>query len=94
MALIETNEGKRFGRFTDLIWDKSKTWKKSLNSFIFSLDKMEIYYNKSHKNSIYCYNGGNQNYLGFGEGHDFKLYDNCNINNECYLNLKLRKINI
>ena len=32
---------------------------------------MEIYYNKSDKNSIYCYESGNQNYLGFGEGHEF-----------------------
>ena len=84
LSLVETNEGRRFGGFTDITWDQSESWKKSNNSFIFSLDNKEVYYNKSGKDSIYCYNSKSQHGLAFGEGHDFKLYDNCNLNNQSY----------
>ena len=53
-------------------------------SFIFSLDNKEIYYSKIGKNSIYCYSSLNPNFLGFGEGHDFKLCSGCNKNNSSY----------
>ena len=75
----------RFGGFTEETWDQSQTWKKGPKSFIFSLDKKEIYYNKNDSDSIYCY-GIDDNGLAFGSGHDFKLSNNCNENNLSYDN--------
>jgi len=80
VTLIETKEGKRFGGFTEEIWDQSDSYKKDPKSFIFSLDNREIYYCKEGKNAICCYLSNDKNILGFGEGHDFKLYENCNDN--------------
>ena len=84
VAFIETKNGRRFGGFTEVKWDQSQTWKKGPNSFIFSLDNKEIYYIKNNEDCIYCYNRENSNFLAFGSGHDFKLYDNCNKNNNAY----------
>ena len=83
MAFIETTDGRRFGGFTEEVWDQSG-WKKGPRSFIFSLDNKEIYYLREGKNAIHCYKKGDSNFLGFGEGHDFKLYDNCDKNYICY----------
>ena len=83
MAFIETTDGRRFGGFTEEVWDQSG-WKKGPRSFIFSLDNKEIYYLREGKNAIHCYKKGDSNFLGFGEGHDFKLYDNCDKNYNCY----------
>ena len=83
MAFIETTDGRRFGGFTEEVWDQSG-WKKGPRSFIFSLDNKEIYYLREGKNAIHCYTKGDSNFLGFGEGHDFKLYDNCDKNYICY----------
>ena len=82
VAFIETSDGKRFGGFTEETWDQSSHWKYGPKSFIFSFDNKEIYYVKKGYNSIYCYESGNPNILGFGGGHDFKLWDKCNTN--CY----------
>ena len=84
MAFIETTDGRRFGGFTEEYWDQSDKWKTAPKSFIFSLDNKEIYYFREGKNAIHCYSKGNSNFLGFGEGHDFKLYDNCDKNYICY----------
>ena len=83
MAFIETTDGRRFGGFTEEVWDQSG-WKKGPRSFIFSLDNKEIYYLREGKKAIHCYKKGDSNFLGFGEGHDFKLYDNCDKNYICY----------
>ena len=84
MAFIETTDGRRFGGFTEEYWDQSDKWKTAPKSFIFSLDNKEIYYLREGKNAIHCYKKGDSNFLGFGEGHDFKLYDNCDKNYNCY----------
>ena len=86
ITFILTKYGRRFGGFTEATWDQSGQWKKYPNSFIFSLDNKEIYYIKNNANCILCYKNGNPNFLGFGEGHDFKLYNNCNENNCSYDN--------
>ena len=84
VAFVETIDGKRFGGFTEEVWDQSEIWKKGPKSFIFSLDNKEIYYCKEGKNAIFCYRNDDPNILGFGEGHDFKLYENCDKNYICY----------
>ena len=86
VTFVETTEGKRFGGFTEEVWDQSDSWKKDPKSFIFSLDNKEIYFCKEGKNAICCYPKEDKNFLGFGEGHDFKLYENCNKNFICYDN--------
>ena len=80
ITLIETKEGKRFGGFTEEVWDQSDSYKKAPKSFLFSFDNKEIYYCKEGKNAICCYLNNDKNILGFGEGHDFKLFENCNDN--------------
>ena len=77
VAIVETKKGRRFGGFTEETWDQSKSWKKGPKSFIFSLDNKEIYYYKN-KDSIFCYDNENPNFLAFGDGHDFKLCEKCN----------------
>ena len=86
VAFVETTDGKRFGGFTEEVWDQSDKWKKDPKSFIFSLDRKEIYYCKEGRDAIYCYPSINPNFLGFGEGHDFKLFENCDKNVSCYDN--------
>ena len=83
VSFIETTDGRRFGGFTEETWDENK-WKMAPKSFIFSLDNMEIYYCKSGKKAIDCYKKDDKHFLAFGEGHDFKLYDKCNVNNSSY----------
>ena len=46
--------GKRFGGFTGESWDQSNEYKKDAKSFLFSLDKKEIYYVKDESHAIYC----------------------------------------
>ena len=70
-------KGRRFGGFTDVEWDQSNIWKKGSNSFIFSLDNNEIYYNKNSNYNIRC----NSNYGPTFGGNDFLISDNCDKNN-------------
>ena len=83
VAIVETKKGRRFGGFTEETWDQSKSWKKGPKSFVFSLDNKEIYYYKN-KDSIYCYDNENPNFLAFGDGHDFKLCEKCNEDASAY----------
>ena len=83
VTFVKTKEGRRFGGFTDAIWDQSGSWKTGSNGFIFSLDNKEIYYNKNSSYNIYC-----RSDLGptFGGGSDFHISDNCDKNNNSYDN--------
>lgn len=77
VTFVITSFGRRFGGFTDQAWDQSGSYKSGSNGFIFSLDNKEIYYNQNSSYSIYC----NSSYgPTFGNGHDFYLSNNCNIN--------------
>ena len=64
VTIIETNEGKKFGGFTNENWDKSSEYKKNEKDFVFSLNLNKIY--KLNDNaSIYC--GENEGpYFGYG----------------------------
>ena len=84
VCFIETTDGKRFGGFTEETWENIRTPKKGPESFIFSLDKKEIYYRKNDNCGIYCYPNKSKHFIAFGNGHDFQLYDKCNMNDESY----------
>ena len=49
LIIFLTNNGRRFGGFTDLTWDNEHKYssKRGGNSFIFSLDYQEIYFKKN-----------------------------------------------
>ena len=64
MTIIETNEGKKFGGFTNENWDKSCEYKKNEKDFVFSLNLNKIY-KLNDNGSIYC--GENEGpYFGYG----------------------------
>lgn len=82
VTLVKTKDGnRRFGGFTDAVWDQSNTDKTGSNGFIFSLDNKEIYYNKNNSYNIYCHSGCGP---AFGGGGDFLISDNCDKNNSSY----------
>ena len=83
VTFVKTKEGRRFGGFTDAIWDQSNSYKSGSNGFIFSLDNKEIYYNKNSSRNIYC---GSNDGPTFGGGNDFYISDNCDKNNKSYDN--------
>ena len=78
VTFVLTNNGRRFGGFTDQAWDQSNSYKKGSNGFIFSLDNNEIYYNKNSNYNIYSNSSYGQ---VFGGGYDFYINDGCNTNN-------------
>jgi hypothetical protein len=56
LILIRSNENKRFGGFTSATWDSSSEllYKDDINSFLFSLDRHNIYPNKDFNCAICC----------------------------------------
>ena len=78
VTFIVSNEGRRFGAFTDEKWDSESGIKKGSNCFVFSLNDNEIYYNKDN-NNICCLN----NYgPSFGNG-GLVIYDNIEKGRYC-----------
>ena len=55
IVLIETDKGKRFGGYTSVNWKGKGLNKKDKNSFVFSLDNMEVYENIKGEKAIGCY---------------------------------------
>ena len=88
VTIVKSKEGKRFGGYSDAIWDQSNTYKTGSNCFIFSFDNKEIYYNKDSKYNIYCNSKYGPTFGGGGlfGGHDFKITNNCDQNNYSYDN--------
>ena len=83
ITFVITSIGRRFGGFTDQVWNKSNNYIGGSNGFIFSLDNKEIYYNK---NSSYNINANSSYGPTFGGGFDFYLCNNCNDNYSSYNN--------
>ena len=56
LILIKSNENKRFGGFTSATWDSTSEiiYKDDINSFLFSLDKQNIYPIKNFNCAICC----------------------------------------
>ena len=78
VSFVKSKEGRRFGGFTDVEWDQSGSYKEGSNSFIFSLDNNEIYYNQNSILNISCYSDCGP-IFGYA---DFRISDNCDKNNE------------
>ena len=78
VTLVKTKEGRRFGGFTDAVWDQSFYNKRGSNCFIFSIDNNEIYYNKDSNYNIFC----NKNSGPTFGNNDFSISNDCNKNNK------------
>ena len=72
IVLVETDKGKRFGGFTTCSWSGDCVDKKDEDSFVFSLDKMEIYKNIPGEDAIGCYPKFGPIFLGC----QIRIYDN------------------
>ena len=64
VTIIETNEGKKFGGFTNENWDLFSGYKKNENDFVFSLDLNKIY--KLQDNGSICCGEKEGPYFGYG----------------------------
>jgi len=85
VSIIQSNNNKIFGGFTDQDWTNSANYKTSSNVFLFSITEKQKFFLKPNmaQNSSY----GNASFLAtFGGGHDFCLRDNCNTVNTSYSN--------
>jgi len=85
VSIIQSNNNKIFGGFTDQDWTVSANYKTSSNVFLFSITEKQKFFLKPNmaQNSSY----GNASFLAtFGGGHDFCLSDNCNTVNTSYSN--------
>ena len=55
LTLIKSAGNRRFGGFTQEIWNQTKEkWKNDENAFIFSLDKRKVYPYKKDGRAIFC----------------------------------------
>ena len=85
ITFIKSKDGKRFGGFMDFPLNKDNYYNNKVNSFVFDLNELEIYYNKED-NQIYN-NNYDYNYGPIFEGNKgFKISNNCDINKN-YFNL-------
>lgn len=80
IVLVETKNNKRFGGYTKRTWRGSNIDKMDNDSFIFSLDKKEIYNVIKGKKVIGSYNEISPYFLGA-----FKIYDDAFIKGGCLL---------
>ena len=55
LTLIKSAGNRRFGGFTQEVWNQTKEkWKSDKNAFIFSLDKRKVYTYKKDGRAIFC----------------------------------------
>lgn len=83
VTFILTKDGRLFGGFTDDKWDQSGLVKFGDKGFIFSLNNIQIYYNKNidnNKYNIICNKYNGPIFGNFG----IKISDNCNANYDSY----------
>jgi len=85
VSIIQSNNNKIFGGFTDQDWTVNNTYKNSTNAFLFSITEKEKFLLKPNMAQYSSY--GNASFLAaFGGGYDFYLCDNCNSVNSSYSN--------
>ena len=77
ITFVKTKTGKRFGGYTDLVWDRNHNYNiNKLNIFNFNIDEKDIYYNK-YTDFTKKYNSKYGPILEGDSG--FKISDNCDI---------------
>ena len=95
LILIITDEKRKFGGFTQAVWDKSNKYKYDNKAFLFSLDNYEIYpiLDKYKNKAINC----RENFYAPIFGEDLFLFDGffssqLNKTNEKYYNYSRSKV--
>lgn len=84
LVLIKTEQGIRFGGYTEVTWNNDVDFKADNNAFLFSIERMEKYpITEGTPCAIYCrYDFGPT----FGEGFDLCINDNAKHTNGNYSN--------
>ena len=83
VVFVKDRNGRRFGGFANQEWNSDGKWICDTNSFLFSLDHHECYFNRSKGKILY----GAENYGPlFGQGYDLYLCDKC-FSNKYEINL-------
>jgi len=85
VSIIQSNNNKIFGGFTDQDWTNSGNYKSSCNAFVFSITDKEKFFLKPSMEQ-YSIMASASYLVAFGGGHDFCLSDNCNSVNSSYSN--------
>ena len=82
ITIIKSENGRRFGGYSSISWDKSKAnYSTDGINFLFSLDTLQLYKNTSGSNHTYH----NESYgPTFGGGHDLYIANECLNNNSSY----------
>ena len=82
ITIIKSENGRRFGGYSSISWDKSKAnYSTDGINFLFSLDTLQLYKNTSGSNHTYH----NESYgPTFGGGHDLYIANECMNNNSSY----------
>jgi len=85
LTVVESNNSKIFGGFSEVDWNQSGNYKNSSNAFLFSVSVTETqkYPVKVTTQAIYCHT---DHLATFGGGHDFYLIENCNTTGGSYSN--------
>lgn len=86
VSLISSEQGKLFGGYSSIPWTSpiATEWKKDDKAFIFSLTNRTKHVQVQNKQQALDHSKDYS--VAFGRGHDFRISDNCNINNESYSN--------
>ena len=72
LTIIFTKKNKKFGGYTEVLWNDSNSLRKDENAFCFSFDEKKIYKSKKDANAIYCKeNAGPIFYDMFGINNNF-----------------------
>ena len=86
ITFIETTKGYKFGGYTELQWDQSKTYKTDQSTFLFSFNHMQKYTARNNKESMRCFPDDGPSFGGLvpeiylsgtlNKGHSFEFQDN------------------
>lgn len=82
--ILLNNYGKVIGGYTPLSWDSATNFYKAdkdLQTFLFSMCTNKKYALKDKIKAIYCHGDRGPS---FGNGHNLRISNNCNIDNSCH----------
>ena len=79
LIIIETDEGRKFGGFTNDSWNTDDKWRKNKNDFVFSLDLNKKYCNNGGDSTVSCKSEGPV--FGYRRWEEVDIYFGPNLNN-------------
>ena len=84
ITLVRSENGRRFGGYTSISWDKNiGNYNSTGDNFLFSLDARKYYKNSSGNYHTYHHPSYGAT---FGSGHDLYICDGCMSNQSSYTN--------